>query len=64
MPKQSSINAKEAEKLLLANGFQLLRIKGSHRIYHKADLKVVVPYHGTKILHPKIVKQILEAIEE
>jgi predicted RNA binding protein YcfA (HicA-like mRNA interferase family) len=63
LPKQQRINAAEAEALLLKNGFQLLRSKGSHRIYMRGITRVVVPFHGAKILHPKIVKQVLQAIE-
>jgi predicted RNA binding protein YcfA (HicA-like mRNA interferase family) len=57
------MTAKEAEKLLLDAGFLMIRSKGSHRIYLKNKIRVVVPYHGSKILHPKIVKQVINAIE-
>ena len=30
----------------------------------KGKIRVVVPFHTGKILHPKIVKQVLMAIEE
>jgi predicted RNA binding protein YcfA (HicA-like mRNA interferase family) len=45
-------------------GFERLRSKGSHRIYGKAKLRVTVPFHSASILHPKIVKQVIETIEE
>jgi len=64
MPKLPRWNAPEAEKALLTAGFLLLRSKGSHRIYAKGTRRVVVPFHGVAVLHPKIVKQALEAIEE
>ena len=38
--------------------------KGSHRIYLKGGRRVVIPFHSSATLHPKIVKQVLEAIEE
>jgi len=41
-----------------------LRSKGSHRIYAKSGRRVVVPFHGNATLHPKVVKEALEAIEE
>jgi len=41
----------------------LIRSKGSHRIYMKEERRIVIPFHGTKILHPKIVKQVLKAIQ-
>jgi len=62
LPKLPRLTAVEAEKLLLDAGFRLIRSKGSHRIYRKEDVRIVVPFHGNKILHPKIVKQIFKAI--
>ena len=64
MPKVPRLAAAEAESMLLKAGFTWLRSKGSHRIYVKGGRKVVVPFHGSATLHPKIVKQVLEAIEE
>jgi predicted RNA binding protein YcfA (HicA-like mRNA interferase family) len=64
MPKVPRWTATEAERVLLAAGFHLLRSKGSHRIYAKGGRRVVVPFHSGAILHPKIVKHVLEAIEE
>jgi predicted RNA binding protein YcfA (HicA-like mRNA interferase family) len=58
------LTAKEAESLLLRNGFELVRITGSHHVYIKNGRRVVVPHHTGKILHPKIVKQVLAAIKE
>jgi len=62
--KQQRLTAKEAEKLLLNNGFSLDRQRGSHRIYIKSIHRMVLPHHTGKILHPKIVKELLEIIEE
>jgi len=50
--------------MLLKTGFAWLRSKGSHRIYAVGGRRVVVPFHGGATLHPKIVKQVLEAIED
>jgi predicted RNA binding protein YcfA (HicA-like mRNA interferase family) len=47
----------------MAAGLEHLRSEGSHRVYGKGRL-VTVPFHARKILHPKIVKQVLEAFEE
>jgi predicted RNA binding protein YcfA (HicA-like mRNA interferase family) len=62
LPKQ--LTAQEAERLLLKAGFTHQRSKGSHRIYIKGMIRVVVPFHAGKTLHPKIVKQIENAIEK
>ena len=64
MPKLPRWTATDAECALLRAGFDHLRSKGSHRIYAKDDLRVVVPFHGSATLHPKIIKQVLEIIEE
>ena len=37
MPEYPRLTAKEAEKLLLQNGFIIGRQKGSHRIYIKKN---------------------------
>lgn len=63
LSKDPRLNATEAEKLLLENGFTLIRSKGSHRIYMKGERRIIIPFHGTKILHPKIVKQVLKVIQ-
>jgi predicted RNA binding protein YcfA (HicA-like mRNA interferase family) len=64
MPKVPRLNAPDAEAMLLKAGFVWLRSKGSHRIYARRGRRVVVPFHGGATLHPKIVKQVIEAIEE
>ncbi len=64
MPKLPRMRAADAEALLLRSGFKHLRTKGSHRIYLKGVVRIVVPYHGGRDLHPKIVRQVLAAIED
>lgn len=64
MPKPPRLTATDAEALLVNSGFAWLRSKGSHRIYAKGARRVVIPFHGGSTLHPKIVKQVLEAIED
>ncbi len=63
MPKLPRLTAKEAEKLLLNAGFIEIRSKGSHRIYFRENVRVVIPFHSGKILHPKTVQQVFTAIE-
>lgn len=64
MPKAPRLTAADAEAMLLKAGFVWLRSKGSHRIYIKGGRRVVVPFHSGATLHPKIVRQVLEAIDE
>ncbi|MCL4855631.1 MAG: type II toxin-antitoxin system HicA family toxin [Bryobacteraceae bacterium] len=64
MPKLPRWTAIQAERALLAAGLERLRSKGSHRIYGRGALRVTVPFHSGAALHPKIIKQVLEIIEE
>jgi predicted RNA binding protein YcfA (HicA-like mRNA interferase family) len=64
LPKAPRLTGPEAAQMLLRSGFTLIRTKGSHRIYLKGSLRVVVPFHGHRILHPKITRQVLLAIGE
>jgi len=65
MPEKLPIlTAKEADKILLDSGFTFLRQKGSHRIYGKASKRMVIPFHPGKILHPKIVKELIKITQE
>lgn len=63
MPRLPRLTAEEAEALLLAAGFTLIRTKGGHRIYLRRATRIVVPFHSGEILHPKIIKQVLAATE-
>jgi predicted RNA binding protein YcfA (HicA-like mRNA interferase family) len=54
----------EAEAMLLRAGFQLVRTKGSHRIYQRGNSRIVLPFHTGRDLHPKVVRQVLDALTE
>jgi predicted RNA binding protein YcfA (HicA-like mRNA interferase family) len=56
------LTSPEAEELLLKNGFELIRTKGSHKVYKKDNKRIIIPFHQSKILHPKIINQILRSI--
>ena len=64
MAKLPRWTAADAEGALLTAGFELLRSKGSHRIYGMRHLRITVPFHAGATLHPKIIKQVLEMLEE
>jgi predicted RNA binding protein YcfA (HicA-like mRNA interferase family) len=69
MPPLPRLTAKEIITILERRGFSLARQSGSHKIYKNAEGKrVTVPFHGSAILHPKVLKSILRdaeiAIEE
>ena len=64
MPKLPRLTPDEAEALLLKAGFVMARSKGSHRIYIKGVMRIIIPYHAGKTLHPKVIKQVIKFIEE
>ena len=64
MARLPRLTAKDAEKLLFEAGFIMARSKGSHRIYMKGIKRIIIPFHSNRILHPKIVKQLLKTIDQ
>lgn len=62
MPRElPKVTAKEIIAALEKLGFVCARQSGSHKIYKNlAGKRVTVPYHGGKILHPKILKSIMK----
>jgi predicted RNA binding protein YcfA (HicA-like mRNA interferase family) len=58
------VDGRHAERHLLRAGLKLLRSKGSHRIYGKGELRVTIPFHSGEVLHPRTIKQALEAISD
>ncbi len=62
MPKSPRLTADKAEKMLLEAGFTLLRSKGSHRVYGRNSDRFILPFHAGKILHPRIILQLLAIV--
>jgi predicted RNA binding protein YcfA (HicA-like mRNA interferase family) len=62
--KHPRITARELISVLQKLGFDLLvRSSGSHYIYRNEEgIRVTVPYHAGKIIHPKILKRIIADI--
>jgi len=64
MPPLPRLTAKEIIGILEHRGFSLARQSGSHKIYKNAEGKrVTIPFHGSTILHPKVLKSILRDAE-
>ena len=64
MPRLPRMTAKEMIAVLEKLGFWLSRQSGSHKIYiNRVGRRATVPYHGNKILHPKILKRIMDDAE-
>jgi predicted RNA binding protein YcfA (HicA-like mRNA interferase family) len=60
MPKLPRLTAREICTILERTGFAVARQSGSHIIYkNAAGRRVTVPFHASKILHPKVLKSIL-----
>lgn len=54
------MSGKEVVRLLLANGWQLDRINGSHYIMAKGNRTPVVPVHGSQDMKPGLLNAILK----
>jgi len=60
MPKLPRLTARQIIAVLEKAGFSLAQQSGSHMIYRNAASKrATVPFHASKILHPKVLKSIL-----
>ena len=60
MPKLPRLTARQIIAVLEKAEFSLARQSGSHMIYRNAAGKrATVPFHASKILHPKVLKSIL-----
>jgi predicted RNA binding protein YcfA (HicA-like mRNA interferase family) len=60
-----SISGKELAKLLEANGWNLLRIQGSHHIYSKAGnpARISVPIHHNQDMKIGLLRNLLKTAE-
>jgi len=59
--KLPRLRARDIIRVLERLGFSLSRQSGSHKIYQNAEGKrVTVPFHGDTILHPKVLKSIMQ----
>ena len=64
MPKLPRLTARQIITVLERAGFTLARQSGSHMIYkNAAGKRVTVPFNGSRVLHPKVLKSILRDAE-
>ena len=62
--KLPRLNADQAIKLVEKLGFVLARQSGNHKIYKNIKgVRLTIPYHKGKVLHPKIIKSIIKDAE-
>jgi predicted RNA binding protein YcfA (HicA-like mRNA interferase family) len=60
MVRLPRVTAGKVIRILERKGFRLVRQSGSHKIFRNDEgTRVTVPYHSGKILHPKVLSQIL-----
>ncbi len=59
MKKLPRVAAREVESALLRTGFKFSHAKGSHRSYIKEGKRVIVPFHGNRIIPPGTLRNIL-----
>ena len=63
-PKSFRFTARQIIKIIKAKGFSLSRQSGSHMIfYNEKGVRITISKHASKIIHPKIVKNILRDAE-
>jgi predicted RNA binding protein YcfA (HicA-like mRNA interferase family) len=57
-----SVSEKEFTKILEQNGWQLLRINGSHHIYRKSNnpARISVLIHGNQALKPGLLRHFIK----
>ena len=64
MPKLPRVTARQMASVLEKLGFSMTRQSGSHQIFRNAAGKrATIPFHASKILHPKVLKSILRDAE-
>ncbi len=63
-PKSLRFTARQIIKIIETKGFSLSRQNGSHMIfYSNKGVRITIPNHASKIIHPKILKNILRDAE-
>ncbi|MCC7572369.1 MAG: type II toxin-antitoxin system HicA family toxin [Candidatus Methanofastidiosum sp.] len=51
-------------KALIKLGFSEVRQSGSHKIFkNESGIRITVPYHSGKTIHPKVLREILNSLE-
>jgi predicted RNA binding protein YcfA (HicA-like mRNA interferase family) len=65
MPKLVTISAKKLLKLFLKNGYEILRIRGSHHFIFNKNLNktTCIPIHGNENVGVGLLRTILRDIE-
>lgn len=61
MSKTPRTDARKVSQVLEKHGYEAVRQSGSHKIYKNTEgIRVTLPVHSGKIIHPKIINKISE----
>jgi predicted RNA binding protein YcfA (HicA-like mRNA interferase family) len=61
MSRLPRVTAQDIIRAIERKGFALIRQSGSHKIYKNSQgVRITVPFHSAKILHPKLLKAIMQ----
>ena len=63
MAKLPRVTGKEMRQFLEREGFELLRVRGSHHFYQREELRTSVPVHGNRPLKIGTLRSILRDIQ-
>lgn len=64
MTRPPIVNARTMERFLLDLGFEMVRQRGSHRLYRHPDGRTTtVPHHAGRDLARPLIREILREIE-
>jgi predicted RNA binding protein YcfA (HicA-like mRNA interferase family) len=63
MPKLPRPSGAEMVRFLESQGFAVVRIRGSHHILVKGELRTVVPVHGSETLRIGTLRGILRDVD-
>ena len=64
MTKLPPLKARKLAKGLQAMGFEKVRQKGGHAIFHRQDCRrAPIPIHPTKTISPYLISDILKQLE-
>jgi predicted RNA binding protein YcfA (HicA-like mRNA interferase family) len=63
MAKLPRVTGKEMMSLLLKQGFELKRVRGSHHFLERALVRTTVPVHGSRPLKIGTLRSILRDID-
>ena len=62
MAKLPHVTGQAMVRFLLRQGFQIVRVRGSHHFMRKSELRTTVPVHGSRSLKIGTLRSILRDV--